>query len=122
MYSRLDRKQSRIKTRHRIRGRVSGTSERPRLSVFRSLNHTYVQAIDDANGNTLAAASSLDAECRAKLSSGGNVDAAKIVGAAIATRLLAKGVTAAVFDRGGFRYHGRIKALADAAREAGLQF
>ncbi len=122
MFTRLDRKQSRVKTRRRIRGRVSGTTERPRLSVFRSLNHTYVQAIDDLSGNTLAAASSLDAECRAKLSTGGNLDAAKVVGAAIATRLLAKGVTAAVFDRGGFRYHGRIKALADAAREAGLQF
>jgi large subunit ribosomal protein L18 len=122
MFTRLDRKQSRVKTRRRIRGRVSGTTERPRLSVFRSLNHTYVQAIDDVSGNTLAAASSLDAECRAKLSTGGNLDAAKVVGAAIATRLLAKGVTAAVFDRGGFRYHGRIKALADAAREAGLQF
>lgn len=122
MFTRLDRKQSRVKTRRRIRGSVSGTTERPRLSVFRSLNHTYVQAIDDVSGNTLAAASSLDAECRAKLSTGGNLDAAKVVGAAIATRLLAKGVTAAVFDRGGFRYHGRIKALADAAREAGLQF
>ena len=122
MFTRLDRKQSRVKTRRRIRGRVSGTTERPRLSVFRSLNHTYVQAIDDASGNTLAAASSLDAECRAKLSTGGNLEAAKVVGAAIATRLVAKGVTAAVFDRGGFRYHGRIKALADAAREAGLQF
>lgn len=122
MYSRLDRRDSRVKTRRRIRGRMAGTAERPRLAVFRSLNHTYVQAIDDGAGQTVAAASSLDPECRARLKSGGNIEAAKVVGAAIAARLLARGISAAIYDRGGFRYHGRIKALADAAREAGLQF
>jgi large subunit ribosomal protein L18 len=92
------------------------------LAVFRSLNHIHVQAIDDAQGHTLAAASTLDPECRTKLKSGGNLEAAKLVGSAIAARLLTKGIKLAVLDRGGFRYHGRVKALADAAREAGLQF
>jgi large subunit ribosomal protein L18 len=122
MYSRIDRRQSRVKARRRIRGRVAGSAERPRLAVFRSLNHIHVQAIDDAQGHTLAAASTLDPECRAKLKSGGNLEAAKLVGSAIAARLLTKGIKLAVLDRGGFRYHGRVKALADAAREAGLQF
>lgn len=122
MYTQLDRKQSRVKARRRIRGRVTGTAERPRLSVFRSLNQMHVQAIDDTVGRTVAAASTLDPECRAKVKDGGNVAAAKVVGAAIAARLRAQGVEMVVFDRGGFRYHGRVKAVADAAREAGLKF
>lgn len=122
MYSNKDRKGARLKVRRRVRGRVSGTAERPRLAVFRSLKHIYAQAIDDCAGNTLAAASTLDAECRAKTPHGGNVKGAVIVGEAIATRLLASGVKAVVFDRGGYRYHGRVKALAEAARKGGLNF
>jgi large subunit ribosomal protein L18 len=102
----------------RIRRKVSGTTERPRLSVFRSLTHIYAQVIDDQTGTTVAAASSLDM----KLKTGGNVASAKEIGKAVAERAVAKGVKKVVFDRGGFLYHGRIKALADAAREAGLEF
>ena len=124
MYSRTDRKGMRSKVRKRIRARISGTAERPRLAVYRSLKHIYAQAIDDASGQTVASASTLDGECRGKLEGGstGGVSAAKRVGETIATRLGEKGVTNVVFDRGGFRYHGRIKALADAARENGLSF
>lgn len=123
MYPRKDRKDARRQVRGRVRGRVEGTPERPRLAVYRSLKHIYVQAIDDGAGKTIAAASTADKECRAQLAGhGGNVAAAQVVGKAIAARLLAAGVKLAVFDRGGYRYHGRIKALADAAREGGLQF
>ncbi|MBP7147376.1 MAG: 50S ribosomal protein L18 [Acidobacteria bacterium] len=122
MFRVKDRRQARVKVRRRIRGMVAGTAERPRLAVFRSLKHISVQAIDDAAGNTVAAASTLDSECREKSPRGGNISAAKVVGATIAARLKAKGIDAAVFDRGGYRYHGRIKALADAAREGGLKF
>lgn len=122
MYARKDRKASRVSVRKRIRGSLKGTAERPRLAVFRSVKHIYVQAIDDGSGHTLAAASTVDPECRTQVKGAGNIDAAKVVGKAIAARLQAKGVNAAVFDRGGFRYHGRVKALADAAREGGLQF
>jgi large subunit ribosomal protein L18 len=106
----------------RIRKKLRGTPERPRLAVFRSGTHIYAQVIDDDAGKTLCAASSLDKDLRAKLKSGGNVAAAKEVGGLIASRAKEKGVAAVVFDRGGFQYHGRIKALADAAREAGLKF
>jgi large subunit ribosomal protein L18 len=102
----------------RIRRRVSGTGERPRLAIFRSLNHIYAQLIDDEHGVTLASASTVEKDLRGD--GGGNVEAARRVGRAIAERALAKGVESVVFDRGGFRYHGRVKALADAAREAGL--
>src|SRR5579859_6600606 len=102
----------------RIRVKLSGTTERPRLNVFRSLNHIYAQVIDDQKGETLVAASSL----QLKLKSGGNVAAAKEIGKAIAEKAREKGVKKVVFDRGGFLYHGRIKALAEAAREAGLEF
>lgn len=122
MYAYKDRKASRVAVRRRVRGRVAGTAERPRLAVFRSVGHIYAQAIDDGAGHTLAAASTLDAECRGQLKNAGNIAAAAVVGKAIAARLIAKGIDKAVFDRGGFRYHGRIKALADAAREGGLQF
>jgi large subunit ribosomal protein L18 len=108
--------------RARIRKRLAGTSVRPRLAVFRSQSHIYAQVIDDDQGSTLCSASSLDKDLRSKAKHGANVAAAKAVGALIANRAKAKGVEAVVFDRGGFLYHGRIKALADAAREAGLKF
>ena len=119
---RVDRQAVRRRIRTRIRGRVSGTSDRPRLSVFRSLKHIYAQAVDDTLGRTLASASTVDPELRGKVSAGGNVDAAKAVGTAIAERLLASGCTQVVFDRSGYLYHGRVKALAEAARAKGLQF
>jgi large subunit ribosomal protein L18 len=102
----------------RIRQKLSGTAERPRLNVYRSLNHIYVQVIDDQKGETLVAASTLGL----KLKTGGNVAAAKEIGKAIAERAVEKGIKKVVFDRGGFLYHGRIKAVAEAAREAGLEF
>lgn len=102
----------------RIREKVTGSTERPRLNVYRSLSHIYAQVIDDQKGVTLASASSLEL----KLKTGGNVDSAKEIGKAVAERAVAKGVKKVVFDRGGYLYHGRIKALADAAREAGLEF
>ena len=123
MYTRNDRKEARVKARRRIRGGVQGAADKPRLAVHRSLKHIYAQAIDDKSGHTVAAASTMDPECRHQLKKGGgDIGAAKIVGSAIAARLLAKGVTAVVFDRGGFRYHGRVKALAEAARAGGLKF
>lgn len=112
----------REKTKTRIRGRLSGTAERPRLTIYKSLKRIYVQAVDDAKGVTVASASSLEKDLRAKLSNGANIDAAKAVGASIAARLQEKGIKAVVFDRNGYLYHGRVKALADSAREAGLQF
>jgi len=105
----------------RIRKKVTGTAGRPRLAVFRSQTHIYAQLIDDEQGRTLCSASSLDEAADLK-KKGGNVAAAKVVGSLIATRAKDKGVTAVVFDRGGFQYHGRVKALAEAAREGGLKF
>ena len=105
----------------RIREKMSGTAERPRLNVYRSLNHIYTQVIDDANGKTLASASTVQKKGEAK-KAGGNVAAAQEVGKLIAERAQAAGVKKVVFDRGGYLYHGRIKARADAAREAGLEF
>ena len=102
----------------RIRRRVRGTQERPRLAIFRSLNHIYAQVIDDERAVTIASASTVEKDLRG--ATGGNVEAAQRVGRAIAERALAKGVEQVVFDRGGFRFHGRVKALTDAAREAGL--
>lgn len=104
----------------RIRKRVKGTSERPRLAVFRSLNHIYAQVINDENGTTLCSASS--AEKGSSVSAGGNIEAAKTIGKLIAERAQEKGIAKVVFDRGGYIYHGRVKSLAEAAREAGLQF
>jgi large subunit ribosomal protein L18 len=101
---------------------VSGTSERPRLCVYRSLDHIYAQVIDDRAGKTLVSASTADKQTKKDLKGGGNVAAAKVVGKVIADRAKAAGVNKVVFDRGGYKYHGRVKALADAAREAGLQF
>ncbi|MBO7393685.1 MAG: 50S ribosomal protein L18 [Abditibacteriota bacterium] len=111
------------KKRHiRLRQTLSGTAERPRLDVYRSLNHIYAQVIDDTTGNTLVSASSNDKELRNRIASGGNIEGAKAVGKAVAERAIAKGITTVVFDRGGYKYHGRVAALADAAREAGLKF
>jgi large subunit ribosomal protein L18 len=118
MITLTNRNAIRRRIHERIRAKVAGTTERPRLCVFRSLNHIYAQVIDDQQGVTLASASSL----ALKLKTGGNVAAAKEIGKAVAEAAQAKGVKQVVFDRGGFLYHGRIKALADAAREAGLEF
>lgn len=117
-----DNQLRRDKTKARIRGRISGTPERPRLTIYKSLKRIYVQAVDDTQGITLAAASSLEKDLRSSLKNGANIEAAKAVGASIAARLKEKGITAVVFDRNGYVYHGRVKALADSAREAGLQF
>jgi len=122
MLASIDRAGIRQRIRHRIRKSVSGTAQRPRLAVFRSGKHIYAQAIDDAAGRTLAAASTRDADVRGRVKGTGNIDGAKAVGTAIAERLKAGGVETVVFDRGGFLYHGRVKALAEAAREAGLKF
>ena len=112
----------RQKTKARIRGRISGTPERPRLTIYKSLKRIYVPVVDDTKGVTLASASSLEKELRGKLKNGANIEAAKAVGASIAARLKEKGITAVVFDRNGYVYHGRVKALADSTREAGIQF
>ena len=103
----------------RIRARVAGTLERPRLAVFRSVNHIYAQVIDDQQGHTLVAAGSIEKDLKGK---GGNIEGAKAIGKAVAQRAQEKGIKRVVFDRGGYLYHGRVKALADAAREAGLEF
>lgn len=122
MQTRIDKKDVRRRIRYRIRKKLEGTPERPRLAVFRSEKHIYAQAIDDSTGKTLAHASSLEAALRGASPRGANVAAAKAVGGAIAAKLKEKGVESIVFDRGGFLYHGRVKALAEAAREAGLKF
>jgi len=111
-----------LRRRRHVRRGIVGTAERPRLSVFRSSKHIYAQLIDDINGTTLAAASSTGAEVRESLPYGGNVKAAVVVGKRLAEAAKSKGIAKAAFDRGHYRYHGRVKALADAARESGLQF
>ena len=118
----ISRDEHRRRIHRRVRQKLEGTSRRPRLCVFRSLAHLYAQVIDDSTGQTLAAASSVDKETRKQIKGGGNVAAAKVVGKAVAERAKARGVEQVVFDRGGYRYHGRVKALAEAAREAGLKF
>jgi len=118
----LTRDLHRRRVHERVRTRVSGTPERPRLCVYRSLGHIYGQVIDDRSGRTIVSASSVDKETKKGLKGGGNIASAKAVGKIIADRAKAAGVTKVVFDRGGYKYHGRVKALADAAREAGLQF
>ncbi len=118
----LSRDLHRKRVHARVRIKVSGTTERPRLCVYRSLGHIYAQVIDDRSGKTLVSASSVDKETKKHLKGGGNVAAAKVIGKAIAERAKSAGVSKVVFDRGGYKYHGRVKALADAAREAGLQF
>ena len=112
----------RLRLHTRIRKKLAGSTARPRLAVFRSQSHIYAQVIDDDAGQTLCAASSLDKELKPQFKRGSNLAAAKAVGQLIAGRAKAKGIDAVVFDRGGFQYHGRIKALADAARESGLRF
>ncbi len=113
----------RVQKRHKsIRVNISGDAEYPRLAVYRSTKHIYAQVIDDVKHVTLASASSNDKDLKAKLSHGGNIEAAKVVGEAVAKKALKAGIKGVVFDRGGFLYHGRIQALADAAREAGLEF
>jgi large subunit ribosomal protein L18 len=118
MITQNKRNEIRQRIHSRIRAKLSGTAERPRLNVYRSLNHIYVQVIDDQKGETLVSASSM----QLKLKTGGNVASAKEIGKAVAEKALEKGIKKVVFDRGGFLYHGRIKALAEAAREAGLEF
>ncbi len=113
-----DRATVRRAVHKRIRRKVQGTAERPRLAIYRSLNHIYAQVIDDEQGRTIASASTTEKDLRG--STGGNIEAAERVGRAIAERVDAKGISSVVFDRGGYRYHGRVKALADAARSAGL--
>lgn len=112
----------RLRKHSRVRKKIEGTTERPRLCVFRSLNHIYAQIIDDIHGNTLVAASTIDEALKGKVAFGGNKEAAKEVGKLIAQKALDKGIKTVVFDRGGYIYHGRVKELADAAREAGLEF
>src|SRR5436190_12034584 len=119
MIRRIEKKAIRNRIHQRIRRKLAGTAERPRLAVFRSVAHIYAQVIDDTKGATLVSASSVDKGGR---TNGGNVAAAKTIGKLVAERAKEKGVTRVVFDRGGYHYHGRIKALADAAREAGLEF
>lgn len=111
-----------LRRRHHVRRNIVGTTERPRLSVFRSSKHIYAQLIDDLSGVTLAAASSRGKDVRTNLPYGGNIKAATVVGKQLAEAAKSKGITKAAFDRGHYRYHGRVKALADAAREGGLQF
>lgn len=122
MLQTVSRNVARRRIHVRIRSRLRGRPQVPRLNVFRSLRHISVQVVDDARGHTLVAASSLDQEVRQTLQTGGNVAAAKVVGQVLAKRALAAGISRVVFDRGGYAYHGRVKALAEAAREAGLKF
>ena len=119
MIKRPDTRGQRIKRHNRVRGKISGTAERPRLCVFRSENHIYAQIIDDVAGNTLVSASTVEKSFEGN---GSNIEAAKKIGAVIAERALQKGIEDVVFDRGGYIYHGKVAALADAAREAGLKF
>ena len=121
MVSKKSRSEVRVNKHRKLRNRFSGTAERPRLAVFRSNNHMYAQIIDDTVGNTLVSASTLQKDVKAELENN-NVEAASYLGTVIAKKAIEKGITSVVFDRGGFIYHGKIKALADAAREAGLNF
>ena len=120
--AKTDSNDVRLRIHERIRKNLSGTESRPRLCVFRSNKHIYAQIVDDSKGTTLTAASTLDADTKGQMKNGGNIAAAKAVGKIVAQRALEKGINAVLFDRGGYIYHGRVKALADAAREAGLKF
>lgn len=122
MINKPNKNEIRLRKHDRVRKKIEGTPERPRLNVFRSLKHIYAQVIDDSTGNTLVAASTLDEALKGKLESRGNKAAAKEVGKLIAQKAVDKGITQVVFDRGGYLYHGRIKELAEGAREAGLEF
>ena len=120
--AKVDKKSQRLKRHARVRKNLSGTPEKPRLCVFRSNKHISCQIIDDVNGVTLVSASTLDADVKAEIEYSGNKDAAKKVGEVVAKRALAKGIEVVAFDRGGFLYHGRVKELAEGAREGGLKF
>ena len=122
MITPIDRSTERRRIHRRIRAKISGNLNRPRLCVYRSLKFLYVQIVDDANGKTLVSASTAEKDVRGELKQGGNIAASKLLGKAIAQRAKAKGIEAVVFDRGGYVYHGRIKAVAEAARESGLKF
>jgi large subunit ribosomal protein L18 len=122
MITPIDRSSERRRIHRRIREKISGNLNRPRLCVYRSLKYLYVQIVDDTNGKTLVSASTAEKDVRGELKQGGNIEASKLLGKAIAQRAKAKGIEAVVFDRGGYLYHGRIKAVAEAARESGLKF
>lgn len=122
MINKIDKNTIRQKRHLRIRKNLEGTSTRPRLNVYRSLQNIYAQVINDETGETIVSASTMDKELKSKVKNSGNVEAAKAVGKLIAQRAIKKGIKQVVFDRGGYLYHGRIKGLADAAREAGLEF
>lgn len=122
MISKPNSNQARVRKHARVRKKVQGTTERPRLNVFRSLNHMYAQIIDDTTGTTLVSTSTLDNAIKGKVSNSGNKGAAKEVGKLLAEKALEKGIKSVVFDRGGYIYHGRVKELAEGAREAGLEF
>ncbi len=120
--SKINTRQARQHRHVRVRAKIEGSEARPRLAVFRSLNHIYAQVIDDSAGNTVVSASTLDAEVKGQLEGKKKSEEAKVVGATVAQRAIGKGIKEVVFDRGGFKYQGRVKALADGAREAGLKF
>ncbi len=122
MFKKVSKNANRLSRHQRVRNKITGTPERPRLNVYRSLTNIYAQLIDDVAGKTLVAASSLDKEIKDAVKSTGNVEAAKLVGELVGKRALEKGIETVTFDRGGYIYHGRVKALADGAREAGLKF
>lgn len=122
MIKKIDKNQERLRRHTRVRKKVSGTAETPRLSVYRSLNHIYVQVIDDVKGVTLCSASTMEKEVKGEIKDMTKTEAAKVVGKKVAERALKKGVKAVVFDRGGYLYTGRVQAVADGAREAGLNF
>lgn len=122
MITKGDKNKARLKRHLRVRKKIQGTAERPRLNVYRSSKHIYAQLIDDVAGVTLVSASTVDKEISGEFSNGGNVESARKVGELVAKRAAAKGHKNVVFDRGGYLYHGRVQALADAAREAGLEF
>lgn len=122
MINKSSRSAAREKRHYRLRNKISGTAQRPRLAVFRSDSHMYAQIIDDIAGHTLVSASTVEKEAKEKLGSTSNTEAAQFVGELVARRAVEAGITEVVFDRGGYVYHGKVKALADAAREAGLQF
>jgi len=122
MVSKQNKNALRIKKHQRLRNRFAGTADRPRLAVFRSNNHMYAQIIDDVAGNTLVAASTVEKTVKDEIEKTNNIDAAAFIGTLVAKRAMEKGIKEVVFDRGGFLYHGKIQALADAAREAGLVF
>ncbi len=122
LFKKVDRNKNRKKRQERVRQKVLGTAEKPRLNVYRSLNNIYAQLIDDNEGSTLVAASSLDKEVKEKVEKTGNKEAAKLVGQLVGKRALDEGIEEVVFDRAGYKYHGRIKELAEGARESGLKF